>query len=311
MDKKVFEGRNLEEALQEASKTLGIAEPELDYEIIEQGRRGLFGIGAKSVRIRVMPPISPLEPQAAELLGVPVPGSGSRRRDGGRSRRPGRERPEGRPDGRQDGRQPGRQEGPRDRSAARREPRESREPRDRPAAPPRSPVSEEDLRKIEGTAQEIIDLMGLQLKVEAAASDAGVDLELAGSDEELLSDSDSELASSLQFILNRMARRTWPDAGRIRLGDNGRPSGRDGEVIDLVREVAQQVLQTGETKRLHAMNAYERRLVHLTIRQTQGLGSKSEGDGAMKQVRIFKQDKKPRSGRSRSRRGRGRKRTDA
>ena len=52
-----FEGKDLEEALEAASSSLGIAEPDLDYEILEQGRRGLFGLGAKSVRIRVMPPV--------------------------------------------------------------------------------------------------------------------------------------------------------------------------------------------------------------------------------------------------------------
>ena len=64
--KREFEGKDLEEALQAASTSLGIAEPELDYEIVEQGRRGLFGLGARSVRIRVMPPVEPLAPHAQQ-----------------------------------------------------------------------------------------------------------------------------------------------------------------------------------------------------------------------------------------------------
>ena len=53
-----FEGKDLEEALQAASESLGIPEPDLDYQILEQGRRGLMGLGAKNVRIRVMPLVS-------------------------------------------------------------------------------------------------------------------------------------------------------------------------------------------------------------------------------------------------------------
>ena len=34
-----YEGRTLREALEQASTQLGIAEPDLDYEILEQGRR--------------------------------------------------------------------------------------------------------------------------------------------------------------------------------------------------------------------------------------------------------------------------------
>ena len=52
-----FKGKNLEAALNSASSALGIAEPDLDYEIVDQGRPGLFGLGARSVRIRVMPPV--------------------------------------------------------------------------------------------------------------------------------------------------------------------------------------------------------------------------------------------------------------
>ena len=57
-----FEGKDLEAALSEASARLGIPEPDLDYQILEQGRRGLMGLGAKNVRILVMPPVSADEP---------------------------------------------------------------------------------------------------------------------------------------------------------------------------------------------------------------------------------------------------------
>jgi spoIIIJ-associated protein len=100
---------------------------------------------------------------------------------------------------------------------------------------------------------------------------------------------DGELLSALQFLLNRMARRTWPDAGRIRLSCDGHRKRRDDDLVELTREVAQQVGRTGRTKRLHPMNAYERRLVHLTVREFEQLGSRSEGNGHLKRVKIFKQ----------------------
>ena len=37
------------------------------------------------------------------------------------------------------------------------------------------------------------------------------------------------------------------------------------------------------------MNAYERRLVHLTVREFDELGSESEGNGHLKRVKIYKQ----------------------
>ena len=92
----------------------------------------------------------------------------------------------------------------------------------------------------------------------------------------------------MQFLLNRMARRAWPGAGRIHLTCDGTRRRRDEDVVDLVHEVAQQVSRTGQSKRLHPMNSYERRLVHLTVRKLDGVASRSEGDGYLKKVKIYK-----------------------
>ena len=75
---------------------------------------------------------------------------------------------------------------------------------------------------------------------------------------------------------------------RIEIGCNGHTKPRDEEMIAVARKVAQQVAESGKTKKLQPMNAYERRLVHLTVREFPGLTSSSDGDGALKRVRISK-----------------------
>ncbi len=54
----------------------------------------------------------------------------------------------------------------------------------------------------------------------------------------------------------------------------------------LGREVAQQVSRTREEKMLEPMNAYERRLIHLAVREFDDLDSTSQGDGSLKRVLI-------------------------
>jgi spoIIIJ-associated protein len=252
-----FEGKNLEEALSEASERLGIPEPELDYQILEQGRRGLMGLGAKNVRILVMPPVSADEP-AAE----------GRRRE---SRRPPRKSGRGR--GRRSGRQSNRQGR-----------RQGRRQKARKPAGPLTPAGED----LQATVQKMLDLMGLDIKAVAEMADAGIGLHLDGADRKLLTQKDGEMINALQFLLNRMAHRAWPDAGRIHLSTNGERKQRDEELVELAREVAQQVSSTGQSKRLHPMNAYERRLVHIAVREFTELGSRSEGNGYMKRVKIYK-----------------------
>ena len=56
----------------------------------------------------------------------------------------------------------------------------------------------------------------------------------------------------------------------------------------MVREAAAQVARSGQPRRLHAMNPYERRVVHMTVRELRGLTTVSEGDGFLKRVRVEK-----------------------
>jgi len=270
---RIFEGKDLAEALAEASTRLSIAEPDLDYEIIEQGRRGLFGIGAKSVQIRVMPPID-AETRAAghgELAGQLSQGRGRRR--SGRGNDPAARRPA---------------------RAARREssdepvgerPRREREPA--PEAP------QESVDQVQASIEKMVGLLGLDLGVRAKGVAGGTEVELDGPDRELLTGGDAETIGAWQFLLNRMSRRAWPEAGRIHIYCNGHRQTRDEDLLALARETVERVLQDGRAKRLRPMNSYERRLVHMTVRKMRGVDSCSEGEGALKRVRVFKRRRRP------------------
>lgn len=278
---RIFEGKDLAEALAEASTRLSIAEPDLDYEIIEQGRRGLFGLGAKSVQIRVMPPID-AETRAAghgELAGQLSRGRGRHRRSG-RGNDPTARRPA---------------------RAARREssddpvgerPRREREPA--PEAP------QEAVDQVQASIEKMVGLLGLNLGVRAKGVAGGTEVELDGPDRELLTDGDAETIEAWQFLLNRMSRRAWPEAGRIHIYCNGHRQTRDEDLLALARETAEGVLQDGRAQRLRPMNSYERRLVHMTVRKMRGVDSRSEGEGALKRVRVFKRRRRRRAPHSNS-----------
>lgn len=228
-----FEGKDLEEALAEAARDRGVAQAELHYEIVEQGRRGVLGLGVKNVRIRLI-----------DALDAPEPG-------------------------RED---------------------DIHEEGDPHHVASGAVVGAEVAAAVGATAQRMLDLMGLELSASAAPARAGVTLEIDGADRSALLDREGELLAALQLLLNRMARRSWPEARRVLVECDGHAGslGRDDEIVRLAREVAQQVSRTGRTKKLHPLNSYERRLVHLTVREFSGLTSSSDGQGSRKRVRISK-----------------------
>lgn len=238
-----FEGATLEEALGRAALKLGVPEPDLHYEILETGRRGVFGMGARKVRIRVDAPRQLGRSDDVEVVDRP-----SAVEPAGGARAEAEEPPEG----------------------------ETASELEGPA------------RDVRDTVQRMVDLMGLKLRVRAQSAADGVRLEVGGADRKLLLQKDAELLSALQFLLNRMARRAWPGSGRVALSCDGYRNQRDDEVVELAREVAQQVAQTGKAKRLHPMNPYERRLVHMTVREMKGVSTRSEGDGFLKKILVFR-----------------------
>ncbi len=144
--------------------------------------------------------------------------------------------------------------------------------------------------EIEGTLQRMLDLIGLELEARSASRTGGVGLVLDGADRGVLLERDGELLAAFQFLLNRMARRIWPEVGRIHLACDGADGGRrrDDEIADIARKAAQQVAKSGQTKTLQPLNSYERRIVHLAVQEFNGLTSVSDGQGALKRVRISK-----------------------
>lgn len=220
MESTEFDGKDLEDALNVAAEALGRPASELDYEILEGGRKGVFGLGARPVRIRVAGGVTAKPPSAAPSAAATVP-----------------------------------------------------------------PVAVSSSAR---TLADIIARMGFELRVDETRRDGTLELTLDGADRKRLTAHDGELLSALEFLLHRMGRRAWPDEPPLRLLCQGFRSERDDELVVMVREAAAQVARSGLPRRLHAMNPYERRVVHMTVREVPGLTTVSEGEGFLKRVRVEK-----------------------
>lgn len=243
-----FEGKDLDETLALAGAELGIDPSRIEYVVLEEGRRGVFGLGARQVRIRASAPREPAPLVREEVAPVPAVTA---------------------PDDETD---------------------PELEPDDEPA-PSAKPVGGEgtpdDFRD---TVGRLLELMGLEVRATFRASGDGCTVELEGPDRKMLVQRDGEVVSAIEFVLNRMARRAWPAMGAIHVRCDGFRNRRDDDVVELTREVAAQVARNGKAQRLNAMNPYDRRLVHMTVREFPGVQSRSEGEGFLKRITLEKTD---------------------
>lgn len=117
-----------------------------------------------------------------------------------------------------------------------------------------------------------------------------ITLHVEGADEEamgLLIGRRGETLRSLQFLLNLLVSRrvhAWPqlvvDVGNYR-------QRRQESLESLARRMAERVRQTGRPIMLEPMAAYERRIVHLALRDDKTIYTESSGEGENRKIVIY------------------------
>ena len=79
--------------------------------------------------------------------------------------------------------------------------------------------------------------------------------------------------------------------GRDDRGRGGRTSERDEESLQrMAQKIAERVLESGEAEQIRrAMNSYNRRIVHMAVKEIEGVGSRSLGEGQDKTIELFRE----------------------
>jgi spoIIIJ-associated protein len=144
---------------------------------------------------------------------------------------------------------------------------------------------------------EIITRMGVIADVLATWVDAADEreepaliLDIVGDDLGLLIGRRGETLRDLQYLLRLMVGRRIQGWANIVVDVEGYKQRRERNVRQLARRLAERVQETGRPAHMEPMNAYERRLVHLELRQMGGVSTKSSGEGERRKVGIYPDD---------------------
>jgi spoIIIJ-associated protein len=168
------------------------------------------------------------------------------------------------------------------------------------AAPPPPVTNIEEVQQIAGgILDDLLSRMDIHAYVTPVVSrvpgqkgdvEETITLHVEGADEEamgLLIGRRGETLRSLQFLLNLLVSRRvqkWPqivvDVGNYR-------QRRQESLEGLARRMAERVRQTGRPIMLEPMAAYERRIVHLALREDKSIYTESSGEGESRKIVIF------------------------
>ena len=183
--------------------------------------------------------------------------------------------------------------------APRHEPRERRasehgspdREHDRSGAPPSGPPDPALAEQARALAADLFGRMGFDAKVaaEAAGEVVNVKVEIA-SEEDLLIGKKGEVRQALQQLLNRMLNKDEGTRYHLHLEINDFWQRRETELADMARQLADEASESGRELLTEYLNAQERRVVHVALREDARVKTYAIGDGLIKKVAIAPAD---------------------
>lgn len=129
--------------------------------------------------------------------------------------------------------------------------------------------------------------------VTVTETEEGAVLELTGEGVDGIIGRRGEYIDSLQYLASLACNKQDKEFYRITLDCDGFRARRRGQLEDLARKMAAKAKRTGRTVSLEPMNPYERRIIHSTVTEIEGVTSRSVGEDPYRKVLISSTERRP------------------
>ena len=128
--------------------------------------------------------------------------------------------------------------------------------------------------------------LGINARVDVDDSQDGLRINLAGDEAEILVRHRGEPLKALQHVVDMAYARSQPSEKRVFIDALGYRKGKDIELQQMAKLLAEKAKDSGLDQQLGPLNPYERRLVHLAVAEVPRATSESIGDAFSKTVII-------------------------
>ena len=241
-----YSGRTVEEATQIALEELGLEPDDIHVEVLEESQKGFLGLGGKGALIRV------------ELIGEwevlgkrPVPA------------------------------EEGDAQAPTDINVVEAETVSSR-----------SSETEEEFVPTESTekpvemVKEIIEMIGVDAMVEASEREDSVVVDVWGDDVAILIGKGGATLDALQYLVNIGCRRGGDVSKKIIVDVEGYRKRRKAKLEKQAEQYANDAISRDQSIEMQPMSASERKIVHMALRNVEGVWTESTGEEPNRRVVI-------------------------
>jgi len=270
-----FVAESREAALEKARAFFGLGADQLLVQELVAGE--VYGLAGRTVVVAV--PRDRRPPQRSER------GDGGRGREG-RDGRGGRDRDRGRDRGGRD-----RERGGRERGGYEARERDRAPQRELASAP--APSDEPSIGTVSGTLGEIGEFVKGAIErlevgpfaIRESQDGANTVVEIKGAAAEVLAAGEARALDALQLLANQvLLRRDEEGTGRVVLDVEGGSDSRERHLERLAQRVVERAIEGGRAIALDPMNGRDRRTIHISVREYEGVATMSIGEGRFRQV---------------------------
>lgn len=252
-----FKAKNIDKAVEKASEELNMPKEDLKYEVLSYGSSGIFGLsGAKKAKIRVRLPEEslPLESKSeiSEFESDPADGHGNSE--------PSDELDLG------------------DDFAVAKENQEGQQL----YSFPEDPV---EIGRL--VLQRIIDAITTDAKISVEQDSERIFFNVNGGNAGILIGKRGQTLDAIQSIVEKVINKHKENRTRVLVDVEGYLETRKENLERLAQRLAEKSKRAGKPMSFGQMNAYDRRIVHVALKDNPDVQTRSRGEGPLRKLVIF------------------------
>lgn len=303
MEEITVSAKTLDDAITEALVQLGVTSDQLDYDVIEKGSPGFFGIGMKQAVIKARRKVAEPEPEEFVIdFSDAVKGvlndtrKDNPRRDGNKKKREKKNKDRNRSkQSHKESKQDTKPEKPEQQAKVKDEKPAKPEKAEKPEKVQKQPserkeielakVEEATIKACEDFLKNVLAAMDMKVEITSSVDEEGaLSLNMDGENMGILIGKRGQTLDSLQYLTNRVANKMQDGYVRVKLDTEDYRRRRKETLENLAKNIAHKVKRTKRAVSLEPMNPYERRIIHSALQADKSVTTHSEGEEPYRRV---------------------------
>ncbi len=135
--------------------------------------------------------------------------------------------------------------------------------------------------------QRIVDFITTDATILVEERSGRISFKVQGGNAAVLIGKRGQTLEAIQYLVEKIVNRNQEDRIRIQVDVEGYLENRRGNLERIALRLAEKVKRTGKPANIGHMNAHDRRIVHIALKDDVGVRTQSMGEGVLRKLVIF------------------------